>query len=206
MSKYHDRTLEMLRSQEGIPKEQPITALLEWAEANAVCLPAAYVEWARLDGQRLLRKYSSYDWFEFEAPRIITTPEGCRGLAFHQENQGNFSKILLLGYGDDPPVLFAWVEQPPWVVHTEWFSDCVFAEIFDWQYFFEFDPDDPKYKEVAYYGQIMLKSDLCLGLLRKDFHQGPTTREIMAGHSLVEYRFWRSLRERITVMVSDWPT
>jgi hypothetical protein len=77
MSQYHDRTLKLLGS-EGALDERSVAELIEWARTNDVILPAAYLEWARLDGNNLLRKYSNDDWFFFEDPEIVVTPEGVR--------------------------------------------------------------------------------------------------------------------------------
>ena len=106
MSNYHDKTLELLRS-EPLCVHFPAHNLRNWANSNKVILPAAFLEWAELNGQQLLSKYSNDDWFSFDRPRILTTPEGLRGILFHEENQGNFRKLVLLDRGDDPPVLFS---------------------------------------------------------------------------------------------------
>ena len=111
MSRYHDRTLQLLGDKEV--REKPVPKLLEWARATGVVLPEAYLEWAQLDRNNLLGRYSNDDWFCFDTPEIVTTPEGIRGLLFNRENQGNFEKIVTLNQGDDPPVPFAWIGTPP---------------------------------------------------------------------------------------------
>ena len=202
MSNYHDKTLELLRS-EPLWVHFPAHNLRNWANSNKVILPAAFLEWAELNGQQLLSKYSNDDWFSFDRPRILTTPEGLRGILFYEENQGNFRKLVLLDRGDDPPVLFSWIGQPPWVVHTESFSDCVFAQIFDWQYWLEFYPDGPDYKEITYTGDIDLKTDRCLSILRERFTEEVSTRYIVDECEFRDYRFSKSLEERITVIVGN---
>lgn len=198
MPSYHDRTLALL----GLhPTTDDSTAatLERWASQNQVTLPAAYVEWAALGGQRLLEKYSNQDSFPFDRPQIITTPGRERGLLFQEENQGNFQLIALLDRGDDPPVLYAWCGDPPWVLWCGRFSDAVFAQIFDWQYMLEFDPEYPDEGEITFYGSIRLRSSGCLQYLREHFQETVSTDYLVEGEQSVNYRFWRSPQERITV-------
>src|SRR3989442_532333 len=149
MSQFHDQTLKLL-GPEGIRKEQPVPTLMDWSKEKGVALPGAYVEWAKLDPDgQLLRKYSNGDHFWFEPGEIIVTQNGFRGIGFHQESQGNYTKMLLLDRGDNPPVLWNCEGHPSWVQHAASFSDCVFAQIFDWQYWLEFDADDPTYREIT---------------------------------------------------------
>jgi hypothetical protein len=54
MSHYHDKTLKLLGA-EVLLDEQPVPQLLQWAQANQVTLPAAYLEWVQLDHQNLLQ-------------------------------------------------------------------------------------------------------------------------------------------------------
>ena len=126
MSKYHDPTLHLLPPADE-PRECEVSHLLAWAKTNDIQLPAAYLEWARLDGKRLLTKYSNGDSFYFVEPQIIKTPKGATGLLFHQEKQANFQKIVLLNQGEDPPVMFAWLGKPPWITFSQRFSESVFA-------------------------------------------------------------------------------
>lgn len=197
--KYHERSLEML-GLNGTLKKQPVPELIEWAKANNITLPAAYLEWAQLGGKKILEKYSNNDWFHFGESDIVTTPEGIKGLEFHQENQGNFTMIVALEQGDDPPVLFAWIEQPPWIVCTEKFSDFVFSQIFDWQHKLKFDPDSDE-AWIGYTGNIDLKTSKCLSILRERFEELTTTNYLIDDESYIVYRFWKSLQERIYVMI-----
>jgi hypothetical protein len=202
MVKYHGRTLELLGS-EGLLVEQPLPGLIDWANVNDILLPAAYLEWAQLDHANLLQKYSNDDWFGFSKPKIITTPQGIRGLLFNCENQGNFSKIVALDHGEDPPVLYAWLGKAPWITHTERFSACIFAQIFDWQYWLEFKANDPGYKEIAYAGEIELRADRCLAFLRGRFEETVATAYAVESSLFTEYRFTKSPKERMTVTVGD---
>jgi hypothetical protein len=199
MSKYHDRTLALLGREIAFGGHSALE-LIEWAKAHDITLPAAYLEWAQLDRKNILHKYSNDDWFGFHEPEIVTTSEGIRGLLFNRENQGNFDKIVQLDKGDDPPVLFAWTGAEPWMVCAKRFSDCIFAQIFDWQYWLEFDSNDPDYKEIGYCGEIELQTDRCLTFLREHFSELVTTQYTIEGKHFIEYRFWRSLKERITVI------
>ena len=192
--------MELLGS-EGVRQERSVQALLNWAEKNSIRLPTAYLEWARLDDGTLLRKYSNDDWFMIDEPEVVATPDGVRGLRFHSENQNNFDRIVTLDQGEDPPVLFAWIGRPPWVKNAERFSDAVFAQVFDWQYLLEFKPDDPEYKEMGYAGDIDLKTDGCLAILRQRYEELVSTRLIVDEDCYTEYRFMKSLKERITVTV-----
>jgi len=201
MPRFHERTLALLGS-EGVRKERPVKALLGWAAKNAIRLPAAFLEWAMLDDGSLLQKYSNDDRFWFDNPELVVTPDGVRGLLFNQQNQGNFDRIVCLDQGDDPPVLFAWIGRPPWVKNAERFSDAVFAEVFDWQYWLEFKPDDPAYKEITYYGELNFKTDGCLGVLRKHYEEAVTTSFITDETHYTEYRFIKSPVLRMTVLVA----
>lgn len=200
MPGFHQRTLELLGS-EGIRPERSITQLLDWGEKNGIMLPAAFLEWAKLDDGRLLRKYSNGDHFWFDEPEIVVTPAGVRGLRFHQENQGNFDRLVALDHGDDPPVLFAWIGRPPWVTNTQRFSDAVFAQIFDWQYWLEFNPMESDFGDITYYGEVELESDHCLAHLRTQFRELPMTRFIVENCEWTEYRFAKSLLLRLTMTV-----
>jgi len=201
MSRFHERTLALLGN-EGVRPERSVEAVTDWAEKNAIILPAAYLEWAKLDDGSLLRKYSNDDWFWFDEPELVVTPEG-RGLRFNSENQNNFDRIVTLDHGDDPPVLFAWIGQKPWVTNAERFSDAVFAQVFDWQYWLEFKADDLAYREIAYYGDIGLKTDRCLPFFRRKYEELVTTRFIIDNDRYTEYRFPKSPSLRLTVTVAE---
>jgi hypothetical protein len=202
MPQFHERTLELL-GRESIRPNRSVSCLHDWANKNAINLPAAFLEWAKLDDGSLLRKYSNDDWFWFDEPRLVVTPDGTRGLLFHKENQHNFDRIVTLDQGDDPPVLFAWLGRPPWVTNAERFSDAVFAQVFDWQYLLEFKLDDPAYKEIAYYGEISLETERCLAVLRRRYIETVTTRYSVDGSLSTEYRFVKSSLLRLTVTVTD---
>jgi hypothetical protein len=200
MPRFHQRTLALLG--EGIRQQRPVEVLLDWAAQNAIHLPAAFLEWAKVDDGSLLQKYSNDDWFWIDDPKLVVTPDGVRGLLVNRENQGNFDRIVCLDQGDDPPVLFAWIGRPPWVKNAERFSDAVYAEVFDWQYWLEFKADDPAYKEITYYGDLNFKTDGCLAVLRKDYEETVTTSFITDDARYTEYRFIKSPVLRLTVLVA----
>lgn len=201
MPRFHERTLALLGS-DRIRQQRAVETLLDWAAKNTIRLPAAFLEWAKLDDGSLLQKYSNDDRFWFDEPKLVVTPDGVRGLLFNQENQGNFDQIVCLDQGEDPPVLFAWIGRPPWVKNVERFSDAVYAQIFDWQYWLEFKADDPKYKEITYYGELNFKTDGCLTVLRDRYEETVTTSFIADGLRYTEYRFIKSPVLRLTVMVA----
>lgn len=201
MTRYHDRTLALL-GDEDVRPTRSVATLTAWAEDNDIALPAAFLEWAAIDDGSLLGKYSNDDWFWFDRPEVVTTPDGVRGLRFNSENQNNFDRIVVLDQGDDPPVLFAWLGEAPWVTHAERFSDAVFAQVFDWQYWLEFRPDDPGYKEIAYTSEISLETDACLQILRRRYNETVTTRFVAEGDRSTEYRFVASPTLRLTVAVA----
>jgi hypothetical protein len=187
-TRFHLRTWALLGPDASFAGAS-VSKLKLWGHANGIRLPEAFVEWAQLGGERVLTKYSNMDSFCFEEPRIISTPEGVQGLLFHTENQGNFQKIVVLNGSDDPPVLFGCIGKPPWVVHASRFSDCVYAQVFDWQYML----DDG---EITYYGDIRLGTDRCVSLLKSRFEQTVTTRYVMDQRYTTEYRFMNSFTER----------
>lgn len=200
MLRYHNQTLTLLGS-ERIRQYRSAEALLGWAAKNSIRIPPAFLEWAQLDDGSVLQKYSNDDRFWFDNPELVVTPEGVRGLLFNQENQGNFDRIVCLDRGDDPPVLFAWIGQPPWVKNAERFSDAVYAQVFDWQYCLEFNPDDPAYKEITYYGELNFENDGCLAILRNHYEETVTTSFLADDTSYSEYRFIKSPVLRLTVLV-----
>jgi hypothetical protein len=202
MPRFHERTLALLGS-EGVRRQRPVEHLLAWAAQNEIRLPAAFLDWAKFDDGSLLKKYSNDDKFWFDKPELIVTPEGDRGLLFNQENQGNFDRIVCLDQGDDPPVLFAWIGRPLWVKNAERFSDVVYAEVFDWQYWLEFKPGDPAYKEIAYYGELNFETDGCLALLRDRYEETVSTSFVADDIRYTEYRFIKSELLRLTLTVVD---
>jgi hypothetical protein len=186
---------------EGVRQKRSVESLLDWAAKKAIRLPKAFVEWAKLDDGSLLQKYSNDDWFWFDEPELVATPEGVRGLRFNSENQNNFDRIVTLDQGDDPPVLFAWICRPPWIKNAQRFSDAVYAQVFDWQYSLEFKPHDPAYKEITYYGELNFKTDDCLAVLRKHYEETVKTSFITDDNRYTEYRFIKSPVLRLTVLV-----
>ena len=164
MTTFHDKTLALLGGLAPRP-QRSVQRLTKWAERNCIQLPGAFAQWAQLDDGSLLEKYSNSDWFWFDEPEVVAIPGG-RALRFNSENQNNFDRLVMLDGGDDPPVLFGWVGQPPWVTYTEHFSDAIFAQIFDWQYWVEFGPGDPEQKSIAYTGDISLPGSSCIDVLR----------------------------------------
>jgi hypothetical protein len=183
-----------------VRRQRSVEGLLGWASGNSIRIPAAFLEWAQFDDGSLLQKYSNDERFWFDKPELVVTPEGVHGLLFNQENQGNFNRLVCLDQGDDPPVLFAWIGRPPWVKNADRFSDFVYAEVFDWQYWLEFKPDDSAYKEIAYYGELNFKSDGCLASLRNRYEETVTTSFIADGARYTEYRFIKSPVLRLTVL------
>jgi hypothetical protein len=190
MSTYHDRTLALLGLQ-GNVRARPVPKLVQWATESGIALPAAYLEWAQLDGEAILSTNSNTDAFYFEQPEIVVTPNGVRGLLFNRESQGNFDKIIVLDGDDDPPVLFACIGKPPWVKYADHFSACVYAQIFDWQYM----PDNQ--------GAFSLRTDRCITFLRRNFTETVTTHFVMDDRYYTEYRFFKSAALRLTVLVED---
>jgi hypothetical protein len=182
---YHSRTWELL----GRPPSEPVVL--------RPGLPAAVAEWAARDGERLLSRYSNQDRFSFDDAEVVSTSWGT-GLRFCVENQGNFGKVVLLDHGDDPPVVFGWLSDEPWVVHAQRFSDCVFAQIFDWQYLLEDGPDG--YPEIGFAPAVELPGPPPLGLLRERFAEQVGTHFVADGVRYDEYRFWRHPRLRLTVL------
>src|SRR5262245_10619232 len=201
MPRFHERTLALLGAEE-VRQRRSVEGLLDWASKNSIRIPAAFLEWAQLDDGSLLQKYSNDDRFWFDKPELVVTPERVQGLLFNQENQGNFERIVCLDQGDDPQVLFAWIGRPPWVKNAERFSDAVYAEVFDWQYWLEFKADDPAYKEITYYGALNFKTDGCLAVLRKRYEETVTTSLIADDTRYTEYRFIKSPVLRLTVLVA----
>lgn len=199
---YHRPTLDLL-AVDGPFHTHPVDDLLSWAAEQGMVLPAAYLEWASIDRGALLSKYSNDDWFCFESPELVTTPAGECGLNFETENQGNYDKIVLLDHGENPPVLFRWVGEAAWVRHAASFSECVYAQVFDWQYRLEFNQADPSYKEIAYYGSIKLASARSIDLLRDQFTETVSTRFIIEGCRYTVYRFYRTLEARITATLEE---
>jgi hypothetical protein len=187
---------------EGVRQKCSAEAFVGWASKNSIRIPAAFLEWAQLDDGSLLQKYSNDDRFWFDEPELVVTPDGVRGLLFNQENQGNFNRIVCLDQGDDPPVLFAWIGRPPWVKNAERFSDLVYAEVFDWQYWLEFKPDDPAYKEITYYGELNFRTDGCLAALRNRYEETVTTWFLADDTRYTEFRFIKSPVLRLTVLVA----
>ena len=164
-------------------------------------IPASFREWSELDTNGILEKYSNCDLFWLTTPEVVNLNDGNKGLLFSRENQGNFDKIVMLGFGDDPPVLYAWLGQEPWIEFSSTFSNCVYAQIFDWQYMLEFDEDGGA--EIGYYGTLNLRNSNCLAYLRKNFTETVKTRYTIECKQFDEYRFHRSIKERITVQVAS---
>jgi hypothetical protein len=145
--RYHKRTLDLLGvCLESMEADIP---LMNWAFKNQIDLPKAYLEWAKIDQDEILFKYSNGDSTYIHSPRIVTLADGRRGLFFYRENQGNFDRIVMLDEGDDPPVLMSFgYNEEKWFQYSQRFSDAVFCQIFDWQYALDFSGD---YPEIAYY-------------------------------------------------------
>jgi hypothetical protein len=197
MSKYHSKTLEMLGLTEPIEK-QSNPKLINWAKKNNIEIPESFLEWSSLDGGKLLEEYSNGDFFYFEEPEIIKTNQG-HGLLFHSESQGNFNKLIILNKGEDPPVLWFWYSNSSWVLHAERFSDCVFGQIFQWQYLVS---DNSNKVPKIYNEFIKLKTASCIDILRKHFTELIILHaNIEDDQKATEYFFWKSPKERIYVFV-----
>lgn len=63
--------------------------------------------------------------------------------------------------------------------------------------------DDPDDKEVTHRGEIWLKTDHAIGILRERFEETVTTHYLIRPERFTRYRFWKSLKERMTVMVGE---
>jgi hypothetical protein len=101
-SHFHQRTLALLDTASAL-HETSAADLIAWAVANRIDPPGAYLEWARLGGADALHRFSNTDTFFFEEPEIVVLPDGARGVVFHRESQGNFTKLLVLDGTNDPP-------------------------------------------------------------------------------------------------------
>jgi hypothetical protein len=198
MIQYHEKTLQLLGIT-GEPNSNLTSKIRQKAEETSTIIPPAFLEWAELGGEEILSKYSNDDWFSFHNPRLITVEKGVSGLLFHKENQGNFSKIVQVENGDDPQVWTAWCGEQYWIVNADKFSNCVFAQVFDWQYLLEFDSTNTDSKKIAYYGTVELKSPENLEYLRENFVETVSTEMMIEDEIFKEYRFYRTLNERITV-------
>jgi hypothetical protein len=53
--------------------------LMNWALKHHIDLPLAYLEWAKIDRDGILTKYSPGDWIDLHQPRIVILPDGRRG-------------------------------------------------------------------------------------------------------------------------------
>ncbi len=203
MPGFHNRALQLL-DRKGIPKENPVPGLADWSEANRISLPGAYVEWATLDPDgRLLSTYSPGDRLWFSPRELILTPDGFRGIAFQQDRSGAYTKIVLLDRGEDPPVLWGWKNQAPWIEHAGSFSDCVFAQIFDWQYRPKPRSLRSKPPEGAGEGHVVLLNDRCVSVLRDLYPEFPRTAFAIESKICTEFRFLKSEKERLTVTVGS---
>jgi hypothetical protein len=199
--RYHVGALGLLGA-EGRIERRPVPELEAWARANDVVLPAAYREWAELGGGALLEKYSNCSKFHFDAPALAFV-DGQRGLLFERETQDNFDTVVLLDRGDDPPVLFGWLGDPPWVVYTERFSEAVYAQLFDWQFHAYLDgwepcvghdgdadeDDEDGGPEIEALRDLVLRTDRHVADLRARYQEIATTRYLVEGEPYVEHRF-----------------
>jgi len=57
--------------------------------------------------------------------------------------------------------------------------------------------------DMAYSGDISLRSDRCLRYLRERFEETVSTAYVVEEERYVDFRFWRSPQERITVQVAE---
>jgi hypothetical protein len=210
-SGFHDRTMLML-GRAGDDAWSPPSRLLEWGRERGMVLPGSFVEWAARGGDTIAERHNPGDNFWFggdeqwlEEPAIHTTPEGFRGICFHRESQGNYDKIVLLNHGDDPPVLFGWCGNAPWIVHSLRFSDCLLAHVFDYQYAYDWRlGSDGTEQQERYSGSVPLR-DPCLHVLRSRFEETVTTWGVDDDWPFAQYRFLKSSSERMTVVVGGSP-
>jgi hypothetical protein len=194
MSKYHESTLKLLEIDSASDPTLSRT-LEEWGIENDIILPAAFLEWAQLGGGEILETYSNTDRFYFGRPEIVTIADGRRGLLFHVESQGNFQMIVALDEGDDPPVLYSWLGDPPWVQYTRRFSDFVFTQVFDFEY---------RVREDGFFNDFMLRSNGCIETLRERFEEKVPSVFLVDDEVIRASRFMRDRNERVTLLV--WPT
>jgi hypothetical protein len=180
---YHKRTLDLLgMTAASLDTEIP---LMNWALKHEIDLSKAYLEWAKIDRDGILARYSDRDYIYIQDPRIITLADGRRGLLFFRENQGCFDRIAMLDEGDDPPVLMSFVpDREEWFQYSQYFSDAVFCQIFDWQYALDFSGD---YPEIAYYTQFGVRNNNVDKLISRQLEL-PQTQIIYESDPLIQYR------------------
>ncbi len=198
MTKYHNRTLELLGiTSDNLEAEIP---LMEWAKNHDVILPESYLEWAKIDRSDILAKYSNQDNFYIHEPSIENIAGDRRGLLFCQENQGCFDLIVMLDEGEDPPVLMSFgVEEDDWFQYSQSFSDAVFCRIFDWQYALDFSGDWP---EMAYYAHFIVHPNHGIAKFIPQCREFPQTQIIYESTRWIENRLL--LQNGIRVIISEY--
>jgi hypothetical protein len=192
---YHKRTLELLgMTSASLETEIP---LMNWALKHNIDLPQAYLEWAKIDRDGILAKYSPGDWIDLHQPSIVTLPDGRRGLLFYRENQGNFDRIVMLDEGDDPPVLMSFGnDEEEWFQYSQCFSEALFCQIFDWQYALDFSGD---YPEIAYYTEFVVANNGLDKLMSRHLELPQTQIIIDEPNPLIQYRLLLPNGNRIII-------
>lgn len=182
--RYHKRTLDLLGvCLESLEADIPLT---NWAFKHQIDLPKAYLEWAKIDRDEILVKYSNGDYTYIHLPTIVTLADGRQGLVFYRENQGNFDRIVMLDEGDDPPVLMSFGDdEEKWFQYSQRFSDAVFCQIFDWQYALDFSGDPP---EIAYYTNFTVANNGIDKLMSRHLELPQTQIISDESNPLIQYR------------------
>lgn len=195
----HAATLGLLGAEAPAPTRS-LDELFDWASRIGVVLPGAYLSWARRDDGTLLEKYSNDDLFWFEPRDLVDLPDGGQALEFMTENQNAFDLAVLLGQGDDPPVMMFDAEDQHWFRYAERFSDAIYAQIFDWQFWLAFPPESEE-KELRYFGQMRLRTAAVLEQLRLACPEAARTTSEERGQARTQHRFPLSPTTRIGVSV-----
>ena len=181
---FHSRTQSLLAR--DLRPDRSVARLDERAEMEGFSIPASFREWAAFGGASICQRFSNSDNFSDLEAKLFTLEAGKRGLSFATESQGNFDLVCLLDGTDDPPVLFGWLGQEPWVKYAETFSDAIFCQVFDWQYKLDFRGDVP---EIAYDSCFLLDSEGSIDSLAEKNDTLPSLRFEIEGVSYLSRRF-----------------
>jgi len=201
---YHDRTLKLLGITAEADSDPDTAELASSAVAHGLKIPAAFEEWVRLGGQDTMERLNHDEAFFFSTPEVLETFMG-PGLSFCQENQGCWELVALLDHGDDPPVVYVeWQdgEPLPGLLHADSFSECILAQVFDWQHMFEFSELDGA-ADMAYQATVMLDGPPSPDVLRQRFDQHATTHFLRYDKVYDNQRYSRSPDERLIVTVAE---
>ena len=146
-----------------------------------------------MDANNILSVFSNTDTFDWQ--RIVDLPNGCKGLAFHEEHQGNFTKCCVVDGTDDPPVLWSWYDDENWTPYAARFSDCIFAQVFDYQY--QLGLHD------GCEDTLSLRNGSVVTTLRARYEEAPETGFIIEGERWQENRFIAKDGDRLLLTSSD---